>query len=469
MTEDLGEGAASEADIDLEKAERALRELPDAFWSTPELRHIQQAAHAGFVNPVAVLGCVLACLAADVHPRVRTPVVIGTPGSLNLVVVACGPTGTGKSQAVRIAQELIGQPRASIAEPSSGEGLINAYRRFEKDDRDRAPQDHKVEVWHTRGVLAITDEVSALAGVADRKSNTLLARLRSLITGEYVGTANATPERNRTLPANGYSLGYVIGAQPGAAEVLLGADAVITGLAGRLIGVPTILGEPVHGVSDPGPLRINWPDEVRLDPVGDREERYLARPDGLIVMTADEVVKDEVLPVLIATKQGKLPSSSGHQAYVRIKVASLLALLGGRTDVTADDWAKAGDVMAVSAQTLEYMVMNERERNVRTAASRGVADARRDDARDAERLRMTATRLSMTPDSHAADSQRCKGRPRHDGCTKACLTGAVPKADRPRLNDAIDLALDNGWLLAEDRDSASSRPSETVRIYRARG
>lgn len=82
--------------------------LDDAFWqSRPYLTHIQTAARARLVAPAALLGAVLARVAAFTPPSTCLPPLVGGNAPLSLLIALLGGSGAGKSATNNTARDLL--------------------------------------------------------------------------------------------------------------------------------------------------------------------------------------------------------------------------------------------------------------------------------------------------------------------------------------------------------------------------
>ena len=191
------------------------------FGATPALSAIRQAAHSRLVVPWAVLGAVLARVVAETPPHVVLPPIVGSDASLNLAVALVAASGGGKSGATACADDLLHVTPYRLADvigPGSGEGVMMAFLEWDADEKRNRLKSHAHALMHA-------DEIGQIGAIQGRASQSSLGSiLRSMLTGDRVGTTAADTTRKRQLPAHGYRLAVVAGVQPALSDVLL-ADA----------------------------------------------------------------------------------------------------------------------------------------------------------------------------------------------------------------------------------------------------
>jgi hypothetical protein len=321
-----------------------LPNLPDDFWAArPELKHIQTAAHSRLCSADAVLHGVLARLSGMVDPNLRFDVGLG-PGSLNLFVAAVGTSGIGKTTGAKLARELVhtpahlnrttedGRPTFWDGLPlGSGEGMAEAFMGVVVQDTDDTDRKGKTKTIRVRQQVRhhaffSVDEGEQLTRTAERSGATIGPTIRSAWVGEVLGQANASEDRMRVIAAGTYSLGMLVGYQPDTAAPLL-ADSG-PGTPQRFLWCsahdPSV---PDQRIEHPGPLYIPLTTEGGWPITG--------------VMPAADEIRDELWQRKIALARGETTVAplDAHEPLLRSKVAALLALLDGRTDITVDDWA----------------------------------------------------------------------------------------------------------------------------------
>jgi hypothetical protein len=416
--------------MDAEREE--LQRLPDDFWSArPELLHIRQAAHARLCAADAVLGGVLAYIAARVPYGLGLPPIVGAEAGLALLVSVVGPPGTGKSSGVSVAGELLTyDPRLVIVPSGSGEGIAETFYDtvMETDERGKTRAVRKLTKHNT---LVVVDEGQKATRQASQRSSTLFATWRTAFIGGLLGEQNADPERRRPVPGGWYSLGLVAAFQPEALATLF--DDVAAGTPQRFV---YLAGQDPRLPDEPSA----WPGKLRWAPP---ELWGRAVPDAVRhqhVVVAESVV-GPIRRDHLARQRGttSVDHWSAHRNLIRLKVAALLGILDGRVDVAEDDWALAGMVIVASehVRAAAHTAISRESERVESEASARYS-----------RRQVQASRAVET--NHIVDTARA--------LTKLVRTspGALAPSDARRktrhsrrqwVEDALDHALSVGWIV----------------------
>lgn len=398
--------------------------LDDEFWTArPALTHIRTAARARLVAPAAVLGCVLARVAAFTPPSTCLPALIGSYAPLSLYIALRGQSGAGKSSPVSCANDLLpGVPHGCIGPLGlgSGEGLVEAYMDL-VEDTDGDGKKRRTKQQSRYGALFTLDEGQALAEMSNRKGSTILPVLRTAWSGGDPGQANASVETRRSLRPNSYHVGLISLWQDGAAGQLL-AD-VDGGTPQRFVWLST--GDPEASVDAPpwpGPLEWDRPSPYMMD------GKWLHAP-----LEVDGVISNEVVAARVSDLRGETESDplDSHRRLNKLKVAGVLAVLDNRSDVTLDDWALAERIMASSDATRNWIIWVNRQ----TAADREKASA----IRVAERellVEDAAAKRAMEVALRAVERVAAK----QETFTRRQVVTAITSRDRARVN--VDEALE---------------------------
>jgi hypothetical protein len=335
--------------------------LPDAFWSSrPLFKNIREAAWASVVSADAVLGSLLARAAAMVDHRIKFDSGRGPTGSLNTFVNLIGPSGAGKTEAMRAATRLLLPPRYlarldGTADPElyrdgiglgTGEGMAEAYmgwvqRETGELDRKGEPKTEKVRAQVRHNAFFYVDEGQTLAKMMqERQGSTVGMAIRTAWTGGALGQANAREENTRFLPDGSYSMGLIIGYQPKIAQHLL-ADGG-PGTPQRFLWLSAI--DP-HIPDEPVPL----PDPFRM-PV------ELPGADPVVSFPAD--LRAQLRREQLARQRGEvvIDELDSHVPLMRCKLAALLALLDERFKVTWEDWELGGLIWATSCAVRDRLI-----------------------------------------------------------------------------------------------------------------
>lgn len=413
--------------------------LPEEFWSArPVLAHIRQAAHSRARSGDAYFGAVLARLAALTHPSIKLPALAGSVAPLSLFVAQVGKSGGGKSSTVSGASELLPYDGLEVADNmplGSGEGLIELYYDL-VDEIGNDGKTRKVKKQTRWGAFVYLDEGQALAEMGSRKGSTLLPMLRTAWSGVVLGTSNASAETKRRLPPGSYTLGLVIAFQPSKAAELLADGA--GGTPQRFEWVqdidPTL---PEEEVQWPGPLPWVHPSL----------RGYLSVTQPTIIdvpRSIAEPIKKEAR--LITRGELQREELNSHATLARLKVAGLLGVLDGRTNMTEDDWELAGIFQKVShrvrANVMAAVEIEQRQKED-FAIARHVS---REGAVAEDQAQRAAHRMARAIGRHVHRAE-CEG-----GCNQRCVARSTASRDRAvaTVDDALERARELKWIKGDN-------------------
>jgi len=337
----------------------------DLWDKTPRLKHIAQAADSDNQSRMALLTAVIVRILAEV------PVGVCLPGNedgytrsrsaLNLGVTLVGASGQGKSELIAASEKLLGCNQDAITGiPSTGQGLLQSFMRWDADEGKN------VLINDPRRIF-ITDEIDTLGALSQDAGSTLFGEMRTLLTGGFTGSQNATKERQRSLPAGSYSAQFLIGVQPTRAGVLLrGRDA---GMPQRFVWVQvTDPKNAVHWtVSPPWPGEIGWSDAFLF--AFDLGEQIVHYPKWLL-----EELLDHRFKVSQEDMHGGELSRHGHMNLLRLKVAAGVAFLHEST-VIEDLHVEIADMILAASKRVQL----ECERAVHEVTYRKKMAARESD------------------------------------------------------------------------------------------
>jgi hypothetical protein len=307
---------------------------------------------------------VLARVAAATPPFVVLPPLVGSYLSLNLYVCLVGGSGAGKDAAISAGKDCLdvraGIPFRAIG-LGSGEGILDQFVEYKPPDK-AVGEPGRIEQ-HTQSVLFTNPEIETVSALKGRSGATLMPMLRDAWMGSDVGFAYANRERRLYVNEHKYRLCLILGSQPTSAGVLLDESAV---------GTPQrFLWLPVHDPAAPdeapdAPEMPQW----RLPAWPQAEGGKVALK---LCTEADQAIRRARLDRL----RGAPDSADGHALACQEKVAALLAILHGSTEVTSGYWALAGIVATVSQKTRQSAAdaigFEAKRRNV----ARGEAEAQR--------------------------------------------------------------------------------------------
>lgn len=434
------------------KAEQARRD----FWEArPYLKHIQAAAHARQRSAPAVLGVVLARIAALVDHRLRVPPIVGSDAGLSLITVVLAAPGVGKSTANHIGAALLPAPDGlDIADQlpiGTGEGLVEVFYGTVTEDDSETGKPTKVRKQVRHNAFVYVDEGQVLGEIGNRRGATLLPTIRSAFTGATLGAMNASEERRRIVPAGSYTYGIVVAMQTTLAGGLL--DDAEGGTPQRMLWLPAIDPTiPEAGTPWPGVLPWQAPDGEGLRQL--RGDGWLVGDEAYLEVAGS--IQAEIRAADLGRARGELTTAvlDAHEGLLRLKVAALLAILDGRLNIGEEDWQLASLIKrwsdtarstvedAVAAQVAE----RERTASARLARRAAHADAVVTQRRVVDCSRKLAAKVWAEPDRW----------------TRIELYRAMRRW-RDVLDDGLDHAVAEGWVVevveaGQGADRRSLRP-----------
>lgn len=412
----------------------------DSFWHEREhLEHILAAARSRLVGPYAVLGCVLARVAAFTHPSTCLPPIIGGAAPLSIYVALRARSGGGKSSPSSVAEALIPRPPTWAKGPlplGSGEGLIDQYLEtyeIPADDPKKKGKPGKRQSHY--GVLFVLDEGQMMAEIGNRKGATILPTLRTAWSGSALGQANASAETFRNLPAMYYALGLVsLWQQKSGAMLLADSDG---GTPQRFVWLPT---NDIKASRN----RPKWPGELAWTPPPPYKFENVLNHHHLAV---DPAIEDEIVDKHIAVNLHESEEENpldAHRRLNKLKVAGCLAVLDGRTDVNPDDWRIAERLLNISDQQRDW-VLSETRRN---EAARFSNDIERAVVKEQAVLQSTEKRAL----SRAARGAWRAVDTHPDGATRRDVHQSIASRDRAlvSVDEAIAEAIRLQWITETD-------------------
>lgn len=427
----------------------------EEFWTArPAHAQLRAFARRRMVSPWAMLGSVLALVDCHVGPHVQLPDLVGSYGSLNVLVGLIGPPGSGKDAADRAARDFLwADGSVPIHKLGTGQGIAAGYTRLMKD-----PVDNKrmVPTQYNDTALYLLSEIDTLKAHAEMGGSTVLADLRSAFMGEALGEQYAAVEKRRPVGEQRYRFALSAGIQPKRSGVLL--HDVDGGTPQRWLWLPVI--DPY---AQPGPfpeaLPLDWhvPEEFRADGPHDCEVVSRARHVLDVCETAVREIRHARYRRLSGAEQQTM---DGHRLFTKEKVAALLAFLDGRFDgIGEDDWRLAETVMQVSAATraqCEKAIAGLAQQRNR---ARGVADAERHDAAEERGRELKVQRVAATLRGKLSEAGG-------DGWTaRSELRRGLPSRDRDVFDEAIRRLVSAGQ--AEQASTSPGHGEDGLR-YRLR-
>lgn len=415
----------------------------DLFAARPDLAHIAQAARARRVAPLAVLGAVMARVAAFTPPNYGVPPLVGSHVPLTIYPTVIDPTGGGKSAGAAVARDLLCDTPPGCVGPVSlgtGEGLTELYLgAVDYTDDEGNKRTRRAQVRY--GALVTLDEGRMLAELANRKGTTILATLCTAWTGGDLGQANADRDRFRRLEAGTYSLGMLTSWQPAKAAALF--DDTDGGLPGRMLYLPgNDHHAPDHAPEWPGPLA--WhpldPPWFRLDGSSAIDVPVTRRPLDYPTRVAAEVDAAR----LSRLRGDTVHPLDAHRMLHRLKLAGDLAVLERRRTVTDTDWELSGVLLHASDLTRAVVVEHIR------------LDARqREDAANARAARRESVIADTAERRALLSGARAMARKAHGGTSESVTRAELSRAASSRMkalasvDEMLAHAIAEGWLEAD--------------------
>ncbi|MFH8805507.1 hypothetical protein ACH4F6_39200 [Streptomyces sp. NPDC017936] len=432
--------------------------IPEEFYAArPELAHIRQAGHSRSRSGDVALLSVLTRLSSLVSHRIRADTGIAGYASLNLFGGIIGPSGIGKSTGVEVADRLMPAPPELDFRDGlplgSGEGLAEVFMGVVEEEtgevrRGRGGTETPVTVNVRKQVrhnaFFYVDEGATITRLMkERSGSTLGETLRSAAVGQTLGQTNASKDTSRYIPSGSYSLGLLVGFQPETVAPLF--EEVAEGTPQRFVWVQVIdPAIPDVPPAWPGELTA-WKDAATVAP-GDSASRF-------VLISFDESIKAELRAADLAKVRGMVQASElnpfdSQAPVMRVKLASLLAILAGRRHVNPEDWQLAQTLWEASCATrdavLEYTVAQRRAEQEKRTTARIEEEVRVDHAKqlaEEKRTERAVERLALRLSAHV----HAKGPlPRTE------LRKRAAGREKRLLSDAYSYALLREWLVETD-------------------
>ncbi|MBJ6615535.1 hypothetical protein [Streptomyces sp. I4(2020)] len=432
--------------------------IPEEFWAArPELQHVRQAGHSRTRSGDVALLSVLTRLSSLVSHRIRADTGIAGFASLNLFGGIIGPSGIGKSTGVEVADRLMPAPpdldfRDGLP-LGSGEGLAEVFMGMVEEEtgevrRGRGGTETPVTVNVRKQVrhnaFFYVDEGATITRLMkERSGSTLGETLRSAAVGQTLGQTNASKDTSRYIPSGSYSLGLLVGFQPETVAPLF--EEVAEGTPQRFVWVQ-VIDPSIPDVPPPWPGELTAWRGAAAAPPGDEASRF-------VLVSFDESIKAELRAADLAKVRGQLDPSEFNQLdsqapVMRVKLASLLAILDGRRHVTPEDWWLAQLLWEASCATrdavLEYSAAQRRAEQERRTMARIEEEVRVDHAKqlaEETRTEKAVERLALRIAVLARD-----GGPQ----TRKTVRAKVAGRDKKYLADAFAYAVLREWVAEVD-------------------
>jgi hypothetical protein len=445
--------------------------LPDWVWEqSVELAKIKQAALARMVSPDVVLHACLATIASLVHHETTIEGGKG-PGKLNYIAAAVGRSGTGKTQGLKCAEQLmrswregqieqLGTDGYRRAEIGSGEGMVEAFMgdvseftpKLDEhgeplvDDETGEPIGKwtKIRKQTRHNAMFVADEGRQLLALANRSGATIMGVLCTMWSGASAGALNAKAENSRQVDEDSYALGMLMGFQPAT------MDELFTDLGG---GAPQrfAFASAVHPRITAE--FIDWPGS--LSPK--------LPPWAPIHMELDRSHQIEVRQYFAAIGNGSHPDDDdfdidGHRMLLRIKMAGLLALLHSQTHVSDEMWDLAKVLVDTSCTYRDHLAGR---------AQRAAQEAARQ--RTEAQIKANVTSAVMVEQNtrvrEIADQLADKlGAAEEGTMLRRDAKKALTPSKRGMFDAAVELLVGEGRVVEEDVPNAQNRKVATLRL-----
>ncbi|WP_431880243.1 hypothetical protein [Micromonospora marina] len=415
----------------------------EMIWHTrPVFRAIRGIATERMVSPWAVLGGVLAQVACRISPRYQLPPTVGGHASLNLFVGLVGPSGSGKGAATATAEEFLGvRGKIPTRKLGTGQGIDASFTA--QHPKEGAIQFNDV-------ALFTVGEIDTLAAHSSMNGSTLLSTMREVYDGAALGAHYAAKEKRRPVRAHRYRAAVIAGIQPARAGVLL--DDADGGTPQRWVWLPTNDVETDRPVRfmPPTPEGGWWTDYEVWAPNGENPDDEPVpgwsddeRVEIPVCAAARNAVRGKRKGTLFSSLTAQGEGLGGHQLLTQLKVAALLGFLDRRCGVTDEDWALAGQIMAVSDAARRVCQDEISNKSRKAAQARGRNEAAKEEAKeDATEQRMVARacKAVLTRLGNSADGELVHKQAR-----------GIDAKLRPYFEQAVELLRQTGQLQVEQR------------------
>ena len=421
---------------------RKIKELEEStqFWAMlPFLRRLARAGDSNGCGRWGLLGATLPRIACSVPPFVRLVSSSGRPApgnnggtSINLNTILTGPPEEGKSEVIKLSEDLVFLPQHAVSIASgTGEGIMKSFVNTKKPDTtkktgiiepeipigdggmDGVPPVTNIggntstggyEVVHlTDTVMQTSGEISGMISEMKRQGTKATSVYRSAWMGEALGSTTGEVERRTYLAAHSYRFGAVLGAQIDLDALAPIFDEGKLGSPQRFIFLPVTsddaVGEPIRSmeipyidwydgqaastagaslVTDHPPVWIRRPtaadEEIRASRAARKPRQHLAYSTAEVRRRADD---DE-----------SFDDIRGHELLHQLKIAAVLAIADGLRHPENEHWYAARVVMQVREivmMTLLKVILTQRDvadRKRGRSQGRSAAEARRAEAQD---------------------------------------------------------------------------------------
>ena len=412
--------------------------LPAEFWDArPWLQQIRDGAFQRLASPDAVLGSFLARYAAAVPATIKLPAIIGSAATFDFITCVVAMSSGGKTISNGVAKDLFpsDQHRWVMfdAPTGSGEGLVQAFMGWEKDEKGKKVGDPSFRHGKHKSVHFTADEGTAILEAQSRSGTTLVQTLCSAWSGATLGQLNASQETNRLVPGGQRRMAAAVNIQTSLAAGLF--DSALIGLPKRMVFFWAHAELPDPLPAWPGIVDVKVPDGW-----GHLADTFL---------TVDDEIRQELHAARRSVAEGaeQLGDLDGHAGLLQLKTAGLFALADGRFNIDTDDWNMAGQIMDVSLKVRNYTQAVKREADKASNQAKTVAYAEREAAVDDLKERRAVARLRDAIIRHSVE-------PVTPGQVRKASTS---HSTRHRFDDALALAVEDGAVEIVTGDDGHER------------
>lgn len=363
--------------------------LDDDFWQARSwLAALRDTALARMLSPDAVLGAFLSAYATTIPMGIWVPAVVGARAPLNTYCTIVAVSGGGKTAAMTVASDLLG----SVDNPDvrlgnslrSGEGLITLVL---KPTKKRRGEEEQFEPSFNAGVQVHFDEGGTLGKQVERAGSTTIPYLNTAWAGAgVVGGAKASDSAG--FPAKAVRITCVMGVQYGAAANLFTGEAERLGFPQRLL----YFGNDNPILEDLDVDTMSEAPIVPLDLPRYQHSEFTRFPQEMAVPA--EIKREVRLWTKEKTVHGLTNPLDGHRMNLRLRVASIFALMEGRFDIDVSDWGLALAVERTSRAIRSRLVQSLGDLSLQQARQRGRLDAMRQEASNEMFLESAALSLA---------------------------------------------------------------------------
>lgn len=419
------------------------------FGYSPITKHVLAEAKNLMVSPWSLLGTCLGQAAIATPYDVLLPPIIGTPASLNTLMVGVGASGSGKG--ISSARVLnwpdtdpfnLGDGEQRLADaftpltPGSGEALSALFKESRTVKVDG--QTITVQEYIRRAAWVTFHEVDQLTAIKSRVGSTATAEIRKAWSGEPLGTLTKVKANQLMVEAHSYRVVIVVAAQPGRCRPLLEEEA--GGTPQRVLWLSA--DDPYMELRDeePSTLDVVLPDfHAGISSPGPR------------YFTVDPSVRLEIRQDRVAGKwKGTVDS---HRNLVRLKVAAAGAVLHGSIDITPEIWEWAGAVVTHSVRVRES-VTEELAKAAQEASTQRAASAAHEEI-------VKASAVELTVDKVAKAAERAMRRFPDAQHTEGWIKSKVAPAHRSLVSKALLVMTQRGTVTETDDTTRKGR-----KVYR---